>query len=456
MRHLTYFIYPRGPWWRWNVEQLRERISLFNGRRLVTIATDRDSADHAEAADAFKGMDCELRLAANNPAGKELVGHIPMIEELARYRGESDCTFYGHAKGVSSHAYGEGVRRWIAAMYAALLDYWPAVRRELENHATVGIFRRIMSPPVASVSDWHYSGSFRWTRNADLYSRNWRLIAPDWYGPETYPGVQFRWDESACLFGEFAYAGVGLYVESTWASWATAAAEDWYAAHADDRLTPILVTCILTAHGQPELVHQAIRSVREQTADAWQLVILHSGACASAEAFDQYRGDARIELLPTGESPADSAARCGQGWAINEAWRRGRVRGELVLHLSDDDVYAPGCFAEWMSWAAAHPGESAWYGKADKGRLSAGGYYEPIGAMPLLGPGTPAASLRGHVDGLQVCVRRSAWTPWPEARELAPQADGHWMDALCRAAPILPAEVYVGTHRHTPRSSFTR
>lgn len=456
VRHLTYHLYPAGPMWRWNVAELRRRLSLFNGRRLVAIATDQASADFAEAAAAFAGDQVELLPLNNDPGRKELVSHMAMIEALASYRGDQDVTWYGHGKGVGSHAYGEGVRRWTAEMYRATLDYWPAVARELRDHAAVGVYRRVMSPATAARTSWHYSGSFRWLRNKDLYRRNWQAIDPNFYGSETYPGRHFSFEEASCLFGEFAYAGVGLYLQSEWEAWAAAAAEQWYAEHAEDLERPQLITCILTAHSQPALVHEAIRSVLEQTADDWQLVIVHSGSCASAEAFGRYLGDARIELLATGETPAESAARCGQGWAINEAWRRGRVRGDLVVHLSDDDVYAPACFASWLHWADRYPEQSAWYGTADRGRIHPGGYFELLGPLGLRGPGTPSSSLRGHVDGLQVCLRRAAHVAWPEAREVAPEADGVWMDALAGVCTIEPAEVHVGTHRHCPTSNFTR
>lgn len=456
VRHLTYYLYPVGPLWRWNVEQLCARMQLFNGARLVGVGLGQGTATLEEVKAAFGSHPVDFLPFANDPTQKEMVAHQPMVERISQYRAEGDVTFYGHGKGVTSVSYGDGPRRWAEAMYRGLLDYWPAVRDQLREHATVGIFRRIMSPAPAAHVPWHYSGSFRWVRNMDLYQRQWRMIDPNFYGPETYPGRHFTKEESSCLYGEFAFGGVGLYLESTWAEWAQAACDEWYMAHQGELLRPRLLTCILTAHSQPELVHQAIRSVQEQTSDSWQLLIVHSGACASADRFSPYRGDGRIHLMPTGETPADSAGRCGQGWAINQAWRLGLVRGELVTHLSDDDVYQPGCFEAWIRWAEAHPQEEAWYGMADRGRVHPGGFFELLGPMGLRGPGTPGNSLRGHVDGLQVCVRRSRFVPWTEAKAEAHQADGVWMDALSAATPIHPAEVYVGTHRHCPSSNFTR
>lgn len=456
VRHLTYFIYPGGPWWAWNVDQLLARLSLFNGRRLVAVAVDHNSEAFETVAGRFAGLDVETVRFANDPGMKEMVAHRWLLAELERYRGDADVTFYGHGKGAGSYAYGEGVKRWATEMYTGLLDYWPAVRAQLRDHAAVGVFRRILSPAPAAHVPWHYSGSFRWLRNRDLYSRNWRAIDATFYGSETYPGRHFTADESACLYGEFAYGGVGLYVLPTWELWAQAAADEWRAQHVKDRLAPQLVTIILPTHKQEQLVHEAVESVRRQSADGWQLVILDSGRLAGADHFGRYAGDGRIQVHVTGDGEALRPGCNDQAWKINEAWRRGLVRGDLVLHLADDDALAPGCVAAWIAHAAAHPEQAAWYGKADRARVYESGFVELLGPLGLGRAGTPAHSLRCHVDGLQVCHRRSVRTDWPEEPGKAREADGHWMEALCRRANIHPADVYVGTHRHTPLSRFTQ
>lgn len=455
IRHLTYHLYPSGPLWRWNVAQLVDRMSLFNGKRLVTVAWDATTAHPDEVGELFADQDVELTFVPNDPGGRELVSHVPMIDRLVDYRGDRDVTFYAHGKGASSYTYGNGVNRWAAAMYAALLDFWPAVRRELVDHGTVGIYRRVLSPAPARHVPWHYSGSFRWTRNQDLYQRTWQAIDPGWYGPETYPGRHFTTDESACLFGEFAYGGVGLYLEQTWVDWAQAAAEDWYADHDGDRRVPQLVSVILTAHAQRERVHEAIASVQAQTTDAWQCLVVSSGRISSAELMVRYRTDARVQLLEAGSRQYHTADRNGQAWAVNEAWRRNRVRGDLVVHLSDDDVLHPDALAGWLRVAALHPDQHAWYGMAGRSRIHADGVVELLGPLELRGVGQPGNPLRCHVDGLQVCHRRSVRTDWPEDAARAPEGDGWWMDALGAKAPLHPVDLVVGLHRHTPESTFT-
>jgi hypothetical protein len=456
VRHLTYFLFPAGPYWRWNVDQLRARLSLFNGKRLVAVAVGGDSASFAEVVEAFAGDQVELQELVNDPGRREMVGHMQLIRAMSAYRGNGDVTFYAHGKGASSYHYGEPVRRWAAAMYSGLLDYWPAVKRQLVDHAAVGVFRRILTAPSSLLGGWHFSGTFRWLRNKDLYCRNWQVEDAWWMGSELYPGRHFRLDESACLYGEFAYGGVGLYGADTWEAWAQAARDDFEAAHVADREAPMLVTVVLTAHAQPKRVHEAIASVQNQTRDAWQLVVMYSGRIDAVDLVERYRTDGRIRLEPTGEDEQGSTDRCGQGWAINEAWRRGLVAGDLVVYLSDDDVLYPDAVAQWILTAAGAPGQSAWYAMAERQRIDQAGGVELLGPLGLRGIGGPSNSLRRHVDGLQVCHRRAAQVEWPQDRAVAGEADGVWMEALQQLTPIHPAQFVVGIHRHTPESCFTQ
>jgi len=455
VRHLTYHLFPQGPEWRPNVAQLCERISLFNGRRLVAVAIGDGSAAIDEVRSAFGEADVELIAFPNDPRTRELVSHVHLVAALECYRGPGDVTFYGHGKGISTAGAHGGVRQWREAMYRGCLDYWPAVQRALRTAAAVGVYRRLDYPPSGTKAPWHFSGSFRWLRNADLYAREYLSIDAGWCGGEAYPARHFRFHESACLFGEFRGGELGLYLKGEWDGWAQKAADAWYQEHAGDRHFPQLVTVILNAHNQPVRVHEAIASVQNQTADAWQLLILHSGRCASPSCFERYRTDARIQLMPTGETDADSSARCGQGWAINEAWRRGRVRGDLVLHLSDDDVLDPRFLERVLAIAAGKPDQAAWYGPADRLRVRKDGSAQQLGRLGTVGIGRPSNQLRCRVDGMQVFHRRSVRTDWPEKVELRAHADGWWIDALASKTDVHPVPWLVGTHRHTPESSFT-
>jgi len=262
--------------------------------------------------------------------------------------------------------------------------------------------------------------------------------------------------ESACLYGEFDTTDIGLYAEPEWERWAEPRRREWLDAHASDRCVPALATVILTSHRQPELVHQAVASVVGQSVDCWQLLIVDSGELAAAGAFERYAEDARISVMETGETE-DLRQRVGiQAWAVNEAIRRRRVLGDLVCVLSDDDYLAPDWLRQVGIAAALAPDQGAWAGWADRRELGADGAERQLGRLIPAAVAGEFYSLRGRVDGMQVAVRRCQWVDWPEDRELAPEADGHWMDRLARTCPIHPIGAHVGVHRHTPLSTFTR
>jgi glycosyl transferase family 2 len=456
IRHLIYHLYPVGQVWRWNLEELRRRMSLFQGRRLVAVAVGPETASAEEVRAELHGLDVEVHEFANNPVLKEMATYPWLLEQLSRYTSSGDCHYYGHAKGVTSESWGAGVRRWTSSMYEALLDHWPACSRALQDHVAVGIWQRLWEKAHGGKSHWHYSGSHRWVRNADLFSRDWRTMDQAWTGAETHPGIHFGQREAACLYGAFSTQDIGLYMEEEWRRTAEGQRQAWLLAHAGDHQVPLLLTVILTAHRQAELVHEAIASCRAQTTDCWQVLVVDSGQLAAAGAYDRYADDARISVMLTGETEEHPAGVGRQAWAINEAWARGRVRGDLVVHLCDDDRLAPTWAAACLKAARDNPAWQAWYGPAERVALRPDGALQHFSPLTTVGVGTAANSLRCRVDGMQVCHRRSVRVPWPEDPAIRHHADGHWMDALAAVTPIHPVQELVGQHRHTPLSTFTR
>ena len=143
---------------------------------------------------------------------------------------------------------------------------------------------------------------------------------------------------------------------------------------------------------------------------------------------------------------------CLQSWAINECFRRGLVRGDLVCYLSDDDVLDPGIFAAWLTAARVEPDQAAWYGPADRTEVRADGEVK-VGELPACGV---ARRLDCKVDGMQICHRRSLAVAWPEDPTVAAHADGVFMDAVGGLAEVHPVAAKVGRHCHTMDSVLTR
>jgi len=82
-RNLIYHVWPvRDSLWRWNIEQLLERIDIFNGRRIIGIVHDSQSELPEEVMKCFEGHGCEFVVRSNNPLGE--VNTFPkMLARLA-------------------------------------------------------------------------------------------------------------------------------------------------------------------------------------------------------------------------------------------------------------------------------------------------------------------------------------------------------------------------------------
>jgi hypothetical protein len=199
-RHLLYHLWPvRGGTWRWNVEQLLQRVDLFNGRRIVAVVSDQRTEDMATVRAAFgeHGFECIER--PNAPNGEAIT--FPHLLDMVADEGTSDVSFYAHAKGVKYEpAFPPAVRRWAEVQYAVTLDHWPAVREQLDRFAMTGALRRLgRFANHQHVGDWHYSGTFFWFRHDAVFGARRRDVPSFYGGVEAWPGVMFSRHEAGCL-----------------------------------------------------------------------------------------------------------------------------------------------------------------------------------------------------------------------------------------------------------------
>ncbi len=206
VRNLLYHVCPfaASTAWRKNVAQVMKRIDLFNGRRCVAISTGEGMADPAEVRAAFGGSGVIHHFIErpNSKTERERATFLPLLE-LVESIDPTEATFYAHAKGVATVGNAEGVMFWRNLMYHALLDDVELVRRSLAEFPTVGTHRKnrnVVYPDGIATSPWHFSGTYFWFRNADVFSRGWReALQPSGWGVEAWPGRMFAVEESACL-----------------------------------------------------------------------------------------------------------------------------------------------------------------------------------------------------------------------------------------------------------------
>jgi hypothetical protein len=211
VRNLLYHVYPcKGNGvWQWNVDQLRRRIGLFNGRRVVAVVTDQRTDNLAAVRAEFKGDVHEFFELPNAPGLREVQTHNELFRRVALLD-DDQATFYAHAKAVT-HSRGD-CKLWAEILYEVCLDRWERVRDVLRTHPVAGPLLRFIQGWSQSESEWHYSGSFFWFRNADLFEKpDWRRIDQFWSGIEPYLSLHFKKKEAGCFFHAFHKPGPGLY-----------------------------------------------------------------------------------------------------------------------------------------------------------------------------------------------------------------------------------------------------
>lgn len=229
MKHLAYYIYPvkyGRETWQHNVDEIKKRISLFDGRKLVSIAygstrTELDPVDMV--IEHFDDPTIVYIPVSHAPdpthenshghRGKlgEVIAFAPMLRILEGTSSRDDLIFYGHAKGVTHKTDRKitGVHDWTDLMYGALLDHFKEVDQLLTDYPIVGSFKR-HSPNNLGSHDWHYAGTMFWMRCDQLYTRNWDVVPPWYGGVEAWPGSVYVDAEAGCVFGDIR-GEVSLY-----------------------------------------------------------------------------------------------------------------------------------------------------------------------------------------------------------------------------------------------------
>ena len=207
VRHVAFHLWPVAGYgaWQWNCDRLLAHANLFNGRRIVSIAIDSSTDDAETVKHYMRDFTDEFLVVGNHARLREVVTFVPMLEKLEAYQSPQDVTLYCHGKCVrhrlAADATGTTIFKWAEAMWETV-PQWERVRPLLENHATVGSFRRQGTPQPNGWGPWHYSGTFYWFRNRDAFRRNWRYVPQQFYGVEAWPGLMFRPEEAACVFAD--------------------------------------------------------------------------------------------------------------------------------------------------------------------------------------------------------------------------------------------------------------
>ena len=95
--------------------------------------------------------------------------------------------------------------------------------------------------------------------------------------------------------------------------------------------TPALVSIVLATNRDSPILEKALLSVREQTIDDWELLIVDNGIPDSRSVMRLIEGHDRMRMITI-----ESSATAGVARNVGAA----RTTGDLITFLDDDDVWA--------------------------------------------------------------------------------------------------------------------
>lgn len=228
----------------------------------------------------------------------------------------------------------------------------------------------------------------------------------------------------------------------------------------------MLMTCILVSHNKPDLCHEAVQSVINQTHQDWECLLVDSGVLYDKGYFDSFywSADERITFIRSTETDETRRTKAMAPWCFNECFRNNMVKGELVMYLCDDDILYPNAFQTFVSYAESRPEALAFYASQDIGIIYPNGWRAITGerrAIGIAGRCCGGRTMDCQVDYLQFCHRRSLLEKMPGQewwRENKDQhenhADGIFMDRCGDITPIHPIDVKVSQNRRTPSSTY--
>lgn len=219
MRHLLFHLYPlRDSFWRWHVEMLQQLATreVFNGRRILALVLDEQTEDSTVVRGELAGLFDDIFELPNDTNIREVVTFEPLFS-CVQSLDPREATLYAHGKGVFRlREHRPTVKRWTEVLYETCMGGWKEAQELLRTRPLAGPFFKLgaaWSPH--SLADWHYSGSWMWFRNRDVFSRDWRRIDQFGYGIETWPALHFAPEEAGRLFYE-SDLSLNLYDAACW------------------------------------------------------------------------------------------------------------------------------------------------------------------------------------------------------------------------------------------------
>lgn len=190
-----------------NLERLARYWNVFNGRKIIHVATDENSVRAAEAESLLQqhGLrDYELLFNKNDPKLFEAVFFVDLLRMLKSIDPE-EATFFCHSKGASSDIFERRgttfleISTWAGVMYKLCLEDPSRIDELMRKYAVVGTYR--CSTDKTMPTPWYFAGTFYWFNHQAVYSRQWDKRPNSRFACEEYPGNMFPIEQSFNLGG---------------------------------------------------------------------------------------------------------------------------------------------------------------------------------------------------------------------------------------------------------------
>jgi hypothetical protein len=190
-----------------NIELLNQYWYLFNGQKVITIATNYEEDNIDELLNLLP-KDCIIWITTNNSETWEATHFIEMMKIV-----DHGYTFYAHCKGISRTQM-IGLDIWIKNLYKQNLGTKPDLGKAIFS----GICGKMLPCPPYVQVPWHYSGSFYWMKTAVVKKRMEKMnILPSRYLTESFPAMVAK--EEECLFPFYkTKQNENFYKWQTWQS----------------------------------------------------------------------------------------------------------------------------------------------------------------------------------------------------------------------------------------------